>query len=130
MTDIFTKKKRSDIMSKVRNKDSKIEILFRKKLWAKGLRYRTNSTKHFGKPDIVSAKNKLVVFIDSCFWHGCNKHGSIPQTRKKFWEKKIARNIERDKEVSRYYRNGDWRIYRIWEHELDTQGKIRSIKWA
>jgi len=118
MADIFSKKKRSEIMSKVRSKDSKIEIEFRKKLWKAGFRYRKNSTKYFGKPDIVLPKYKTVIFIDSCFWHGCKKHGTMPQTRKKFWETKIERNKERDKEVNRYYRKADWKIFRIWEHDL------------
>ncbi|MCX6762022.1 MAG: very short patch repair endonuclease [Candidatus Moranbacteria bacterium] len=118
MTDIFSKKKRSEIMSKVRSKDSKIEIEFRKKLWKAGFRYRKNSTKYFGKPDIVLPKHKTVIFIDSCFWHGCKKHGSMPQTRKKFWETKIDRNKERDKEVNRQYKKLGWKIFRIWEHDL------------
>lgn len=67
MADIFSKKKRSEIMSKVRSKDSKIEIEFRKKIWNAGFRYRKNAKNHFGKPDIVLPKYKTVIFIDSCF---------------------------------------------------------------
>jgi DNA mismatch endonuclease, patch repair protein len=118
MADIFTKKKRSEVMSKVKHKDSKIEIAFRKKLWAKGFRYSKNSAKYFGKPDISLPKYKTVIFIDSCFWHGCKKHGSIPATRRRFWTEKIDRNIERDREVSRYYKKQSWKIFRIWEHDL------------
>lgn len=118
MADIFSKTKRSDIMSKVRNKDSRIEITLRKALWKEGFRYRKNSTKHFGKPDIVLPKYKTVIFVDSCFWHGCKKHGSMPTTRKDFWEKKIARNKERDKEVNRHYKKESWRVIRVWEHEI------------
>lgn len=118
MADIFSKKKRSEIMSKVRNKDSKIEIEFRKKIWKAGFRYRKNSIKYFGKPDIVLKKYKTVIFIDSCFWHGCKRHGSIPIIRNKFWKQKLARNIERDKEVTKYYRKLGWKVFRIWEHDL------------
>jgi len=118
MTDIFSKKKRSEIMSKVRSKDSKIEIEFRKKLWKACYRYRKNSTKYFGKPDLVLPKYKTVIFIDSCFWHGCKKHGSTPQTRKRFWVTKIERNKERDKEVNRYYKKMTWAFFRVWEHDL------------
>ena len=82
-------------MSKVKNKDSKIEIDFRKKLWHAEFRYRKNSTKYFGKPDIVLPKHKTVIFIDSCFWHGRKRHGSIPATHKKFWTEKIERNKQR-----------------------------------
>lgn len=117
MTDIFSPKKRSEIMSKVRSKDSKIEIEFRKKIWHAGFRYRKNAKNYFGKPDIVLPKYKTVIFIDSCFWHGCKKHGSMPQTRKKFWEAKIERNKERDREVNKYYKKNGWKNFRIWEHD-------------
>jgi len=123
MVDIFSKEKRSGIMSKVRNKDSKIEVEFRKKLWKAGLRYRKNSTKYFGKPDLVLKKYKTVIFIDSCFWHGCDEHGSVPRTNKKFWKEKIARNIERDREVDSYYKKIDWNIVRIWEHDLKNNSE-------
>ena len=118
MADKFSKQKRSEIMSKVKSKDSKIEILLRKELWRNGFRYRKNSTKYFGKPDIVLPKHKTVIFVDSCFWHGCKKHGSMPQTRREFWENKINRNKSRDKEVSRFYKKEGWNIVRIWEHDL------------
>lgn len=126
MADIFTKKKRSEVMSKVRHKDSKIEVEFRKKLWAKGFRYLKNSNEYFGKPDIVLPKYKTVFFIDSCFWHGCKRHGSIPVTRIKFWTEKIERNKARDKEVSKHYKKLCWKFFRIWEHDLknDTSAKI------
>jgi DNA mismatch endonuclease (patch repair protein) len=129
MADKFSKQKRSEIMSKVRNKDSKIEILLRKELWKNGFRYRKNSTKYFGKPDVVLPKHKTVIFVDSCFWHGCKKHGSMPQTRREFWENKITRNKARDKEVSRFYKKEGWNIVRIWEHDicLDIEKVTRKI---
>lgn len=124
MADIFSRQKRSEIMSKVRNKDSKIEVEFRKKLWAKGFRYRKNSTKYFGKPDLVLPKYKTVIFIDSCFWHGCKKHGSTPLTRKEFWEEKILNNKKRDRRVNRHYRRSRWEVIRIWEHRLKKTGGV------
>jgi DNA mismatch endonuclease (patch repair protein) len=134
MADIFSKNKRSEIMSKIRSKDTKIEILFRKALWKKGFIYRKNSGKYFGKPDLVLPKYKTVIFIDSCFWHGCKKHGSMPQTRKKFWGAKISRNKERDKEVNQYYKKLGWKIFRVWEHSLQSKldeniKKIIKILW-
>ena len=104
MADIFTKKKRSEVMSKVRNKDSKIEVEFRKKLWAEGFRYSKNSAKYFGKPDIVLPKYETVIFIDSCFWHGCKNMKLYPATHTKFWTEKIDRNKTRDKEVNKHYK--------------------------
>lgn len=118
MGDIFSKEKRSDIMSKVRSKDSKIEIIFRKALWKEGFRYRKNCKNYFGKPDLVLKKFKTVIFIDSCFWHGCKKHGSLPRTNKKFWLNKITANINRDKIVTKHYKKNEWKIIRIWEHEI------------
>jgi len=118
MPDTVSKKKRSEIMSRIKSKDSKIEILFRKELWKQGFRYRKNSTKHFGKPDVVLLKYKTVISIDSCFWHGCKKHCRIPVVRKKYWTEKITRNKKRDKEVLKYYKKQGWKIFRIWEHDL------------
>lgn len=118
MADTVSKKKRSEIMSKIKSKDTKIEILFRKALWKKGFRYRKNSSKYFGKPDLVLPKYKTAIFIDSCFWHGCKKHCRIPTTRKNYWIPKIEQNKERDKEVKKYYKKNRWKIFRIWEHNL------------
>lgn len=126
MADIFSKKKRSEIMSKVRSKDSKIEIEFRKALWNAGFRYRKNSTKYFGKPDLVLKKYKTVIFIDSCFWHGCKKHGTIPKTRRQFWEEKINRNISRDKLVNRRLKSNGLKVIRVWEHSIKT-GFLREL---
>jgi len=118
-------------MSKVRSKDSQIEIGFRKRLWKEGFRYGKNSARYFGKPDLVLPKYETVIFIDSCFWHGCRKHGSTPKTREAFWKTKIERNKERDAEVSKYYKKLGWKIFRIWEHDLKKNGRgfdFRKIK--
>ena len=124
--DIYSQKKRTQIMSRVRNKDSKIEVIFRKTLWKQKIRYRKNGSKYFGKPDIILRKYKTVIFIDSCFWHCCTEHGTMPKTKRNFWKKKFARNVERDKEVSQHYRKIGWKIFRIWEHQLKDHEKIIS----
>lgn len=113
-------------MSRIKNKDSKIEILFRKKLWQYGFRYRKNSGKYFGRPDIVLKKYKTVIFIDSCFWHGCKKHCRIPAVRRKYWAAKIERNKQRDREVVRYYKKISWKILRVWEHQIDNEYKLEK----
>lgn len=118
MADIVSKKKRSEIMSSVRSKNSQIEIKFRKAIWGKGFRYRKNPISYFGKPDIVLKKYKSVIFIDSCFWHGCKRHCRIPTTRRKYWVQKIKSNIERDRKVSSYYKKIDWQVIRVWEHSM------------
>ncbi|MBU4031106.1 very short patch repair endonuclease [Patescibacteria group bacterium] len=119
MADNVSKKKRSEIMSKVRSKDSKIEVDFRKAIWKAGFRYRKNPKGYFGKPDLVLKKHKTVIFIDSCFWHGCKKHCRIPSTRKEYWIPKIEKNKKRDKEVNRHYKKECWKVIRIWEHDLN-----------
>ena len=131
MTDTVSKRKRSEIMSKVRSKDSKIEVNFRKVIWEAGFRYRKNPTKYFGKPDLVLKKYKTVIFVDSCFWHGCKQHCRLPATRKRFWNEKIERNKKRDKKVNRHYKKIGWNVIRVWEHDLkkrDFKFNVKKIK--
>lgn len=128
MADTVSKKKRSEIMRSVKSKDTKLEIAFRKILSAKGLKYIKNSGKYFGKPDIIFKKRKVAIFIDSCFWHGCKKHCRIPSTKKQYWIPKIKRNIERDREVTKYYKKHQWKVFRIWEHVINDKTKKYSEK--
>lgn len=109
---------RSATMKAVKSQDSKIEIEIRKRLFSLGYRYRKNDKKLYGKPDISMKGRKTVIFIDSCFWHGCKKHCRMPNSNKPYWTKKIARNIERDKEVNKFYREIKWKVIRVWEHEF------------
>jgi len=119
MPDTVSKQKRSEIMSKIKSKDSKIEVDFRKAIWRAGFRYRKNPKGYFGKPDLVLKRYKTVIFVDSCFWHGCKRHCRLPATNKKYWIDKIERNKKRSKEVHRYYRKIGWKIIRVWEHEIE-----------
>src|SRR3989344_5970955 len=119
--------KRSETMSRIRNKDSKIEKFFCKELWELGFRYRKNSSKYFGKPDIVLKSSKTVIFIDSCFWHGCKYHCRIPSVRKFYWVEKISRNKIRDKNVSKYYKKLGWNIFRVWEHSIKNNNNVHNI---
>lgn len=127
MSDIFSKEKRSDVMSKIRSKETKLEVDFRKKLWKAGFRYRKNVSGYFGKPDIFLKKYRTVIFVDSCFWHGCKKHFKMPMTRMEFWETKIGQNKRRDKKVSAHYRKKGWQILRIWEHDLENEKKLSKL---
>ncbi len=115
--DTVSPKKRSKIMQAVRSKDTKIEIKFRKKLWQSGFHYRKHPVGYLGKPDLINRSKRTVVFIDSCFWHGCSKHCRLPGSNRSYWIEKINRNKTRDKKVNRYYRENGWKIYRFWEHE-------------
>jgi DNA mismatch endonuclease (patch repair protein) len=116
----YTTKSRSNQMSKIRGKNTKAEIKFRKALWAKGYRYRINYKNLIGKPDIVFKKYRTVVFIDGGFWHGFNwkeKKEKI-KTNRDFWIPKIERNIQRDEEVNSTLEEMGYKVFRFWEHQL------------
>jgi DNA mismatch endonuclease (patch repair protein) len=118
MPDTFSSEERSRIMRAVKGKDSTLEVTVRSALWRSGLRFRKNVASLPGKPDIVFSKSKVVVFIDSCFWHGCPNHLRRPGSHQDYWEAKISRNRQRDTEVTETYRQMGWTALRIWEHEL------------
>ncbi len=125
MTDLMTPEQRHRCMASIKGKDTKPEILVRKYLFSKGLRYRVNVKKLPGSPDIVLKKYGVVVFIDGCFWHGHKdcKYYHLPSTNEDFWKAKIARNIARD-----YVNNVDlelagWKVIRIWECDIKTKAK-------
>lgn len=105
-------------MSRVRSNETKLEIGVRKALSKKGYKYRKNVKYLLGKPDIAFIGKKTVVFIDSCFWHGCSQHCRMPSSNKEYWETKIKKNKERDREVSKRYKKDGWIILRFWEHQL------------
>ncbi len=129
MTDTFSRKKRSEIMRAVKGKDTSLETAVRSALWRRGLRYRKNVPSLPGKPDIVFLGPKVVVFIDSCFWHGCPDHCRMPQSNREYWERKIGRNKQRDTEINQQYEQLEWTVLRVWEHELkeDFDGTINKI---
>ncbi|GAM12155.1 MULTISPECIES: very short patch repair endonuclease [Mesobacillus] len=108
---------RSKIMSSIKAV-SKLESLVTQELWKKGLRFRRNVRGMVGTPDIAIKKYKVVIFIDSCFWHFCPIHGKMPKSNIDFWKKKLERNQERDKEHTQFYLQKGWHILRIWEHEI------------
>lgn len=97
---------------------SKLENLFASELWKRGIRFRRNVRKLRGTPDIAIQKYKVVIFIDSCFWHVCPIHFKRPKSNQEFWDNKFKRNVERDEEITSYYEAKGWNIRRIWEHEI------------
>lgn len=97
---------------------SKLENRLTKELWRRGYRFRKNTKNLFGKPDISIRKYKIVIFIDSCFWHVCPIHSNKPKSNQEYWNKKLSRNQQRDIEVNNYYIEKGWHIKRIWEHEI------------
>ncbi|WP_149205679.1 very short patch repair endonuclease [Flavobacterium johnsoniae] len=121
----YTTPQRSHLMSKIKSKDTKPEILFRKELWKAGLRYRKHNKKLPGNPDIVNQKNKLVIFIDGEFWHGYNwdeKKAKI-KTNREFWIPKIERNMQRDIENNIRLEQLGYKVFRFWEHEIKKETK-------
>lgn len=116
MTDIVDKATRSRMMSGIRGKNTKPELVVRKALFAKGLRYRLHDRRLPGKPDIVLPKYQAVIFIHGCFWHGHNCYlFKWPKTRKQFWKRKITRNRIVDKKAITNLRAEGWRVLTLWE---------------
>jgi DNA mismatch endonuclease, patch repair protein len=120
MTDVHTKEKRSRNMAAIRgNRNESTEMTLVKVFRSKKIKgWKRNNKKVSGKPDFVFAKQRLAVFVDGCFWHGCPKHFIVPKTKRFFWKNKITRNKERDKEVNFILKKSDWKVLRIWEHEI------------
>lgn len=118
-------------MSGNRGKDTKLELVVRKTLWKDGYRYRKNNRRLLGTPDISFPGLKIVVFLDSCYWHGCPIHFKIPKTNTSFWLQKINRNMERDNEVSKHYLEEEWTLLRFWEHEVnsDLDMVIKTVEY-
>ncbi|REJ76213.1 MAG: DNA mismatch endonuclease Vsr [Acidobacteria bacterium] len=130
MTDVHEKAIRSFNMSRIRSKNTRPELLLRKRLWAEGLRYRIEPDLP-GKPDIYISRQEIAVFVDGCFWHMCPAHFQFPKTRPDFWRNKLKRNVARDAVVNLALKNMGVRVFRFWEHQVkdeleDVVGEIRG----
>lgn len=124
MADTVSPEKRSDVMSRVRSKDTKPELLIRKGLHALGFRYRLHAKNLPGKPDLVFAKYRSLIFVNGCFWHGhlCDLY-RFPKSNTEYWKGKIKRNVERDAANLKRLNDTGWRILIIWECAI--KGKAR-----
>jgi DNA mismatch endonuclease (patch repair protein) len=155
MSDVFSKAKRSEVMSLIRSRGNKAtEMAFMKLLryhkisgWRRHIPVRLNQTgtadggrgRPFVKPDFVFRGPRVAVFIDGCFWHGCRVHGTKPAGNAEFWREKLAVNRARDRFVTKMLRRQRWTVLRLWEHQLRhgdraiarlrKQGLARDI-WA
>jgi DNA mismatch endonuclease (patch repair protein) len=122
MADIFTPEKRSEIMSLIRSKNTKPELLFFKILSTafhkKGYRYRKHYNSLPGKPDAVFVSKKIALFVDGNFWHGYKFDAATTRLSEGFWQEKIIRNMARDKKVNRALKKEGWTVMRFWEHEV------------
>ena len=119
MADVLSKKKRSEVMAAIRSKGNKVtELKLALILRNYGIKGWRRHPRMLGKPDFVFKKERLVVFVDGCFWHGCRWHCRMPKSRGEYWMPKIARNKQRDLEIKKRLRKSGWQVYRIWEHSL------------
>jgi DNA mismatch endonuclease (patch repair protein) len=119
LADIVDKATRSRMMSGIRGKNTKPEMIVRRVLHKAGFRYRLHDKRLPGKPDIVLPKYKTVIFVHGCFWHGHDcKAFKWPKTRKEFWKNKIAGNIERDIQRQHTLTETGWRVVQLWECDV------------
>jgi len=119
MPDVFTKAKRSQVMSRIRGRGNKeTELALAKLLRVARITGWRRHAALLGRPDFTFRKERLVIFVDGCFWHCCPKHSNIPANNREFWERKLAANKIRDRVVTRILRQRGWRVLRIWEHDL------------
>lgn len=120
MADKHTPEQRRNNMRAIRSKDTKIELILRKELWKRGLRYRKNYNQLIGKPDIVFLNKRLVIFCDSEFWHGYNwlEAKNKIDSNQKYWFLKIEKNIERDKKVNSKLEELGFTVLRFWAKDI------------
>ena len=131
MTDNLTPEDRRKTMRAVKGKGTSLERRLFAMLAGMGLSgWKKNVSDITGKPDVVFPQERVLIFVDGCFWHGCpHCNRKLPVTNREYWERKVKRNVERDKRNTQALVDSGWRVIRIWEHEMqDTtiRGRIRS----
>lgn len=125
MADRVTNKQRSYNMSRIRSSnnkstETKLISLFRQS----GIKGWRRHYPIYGKPDFVFRKEHVAIFVDGCFWHGCEECYQAPKNNASYWEEKLKRNKKRDKEVNKKLRQKGWIVLRIWEHSLNDPTKV------
>lgn len=129
MADVFTSEKRSAIMARVRSRGNlSTELQLIRLFREAGIKGWRRNSSAFGKPDFVFPKERVAIFADGCFWHGCPKHASAPKNRAEWWESKLSRNRARDRLVTRTLRAQGWRVVRIWECALARRRERRVVR--
>ncbi|MBE0540712.1 MAG: DNA mismatch endonuclease Vsr [Verrucomicrobia bacterium] len=125
MPDVFSKTNRSQVMSRIRSSGNRDTELVMVKLLRRNriVGWRRNQ-RVFGKPDFVFPIHRVALFVDGCFWHSCPKHGTKPKSNSPFWQRKFARNKQRDRSVTRRLRSAGWRVLRIWECDLARRREV------
>ena len=130
MADVHSKEVRSYNMSKIRSAHTKPELVVRKYLYSKGLRYRLHGKKLPGKPDIVLAKYKTVIFVHGCFWHGHEncKYFKLPKTRTKWWKEKIEKNRMNDISKQTMLSDMNYKVIVVWECEIKNKSAFKYLE--
>ncbi len=126
--DCHTKEQRHKNMASILSKNTKPEMIVRKGLWSKGFRYRLNSPRLPGHPDLVLKKYRTCIFVNGCFWHGHEGCCKIPKSNQEFWVAKIKRNQERDIETQKRLAEMGWHCITIWECELKPSKREQTLK--
>jgi DNA mismatch endonuclease (patch repair protein) len=129
MADVFSRKKRSDVMSRIRSEgNTDTELALIRVLKKNGITGWRRRWPLLGKPDFVFPAAHLAVFVDGCFWHACKQHSKPPKTNCEYWRKKLRRNRERDLLVAAGLRARGWRVLRLWEHELAPKNERMCVR--
>jgi len=120
----------SRVMASIKSSETRPEVLLRKNLWAQGLRNYRKYPKLPGRPDLCFPTQKLVIFVDGCFWHGCPSHCRLPKKNSDYWTEKIAYNQERDLRINRELQSNGFTVLRIWEHDItgDVLQIVQQVK--
>lgn len=130
MTDTISKERRSWTMSRIRSRDTKPEMIVRRYLFSRGLRYRVNVKRVPGHPDIVLSRYHALVEVRGCFWHrhpGC-KIATTPKSHIRFWRAKFKRNVERDRLHEAQWAEAGWRVFVVWECELRPAARTATLE--
>jgi len=125
MADVFTRKKRSEVMSRIRSRNNRETELFFASLLRKN--HISGWRRHLplpGRPDFAFRRARVAVFIDGCFWHCCPMCGNMPANNAAFWKRKLDGNKKRDKRVTKLLTAEGWRVLRIWEHDLKQNAAV------
>jgi len=129
MADAFSKAERSEIMRRVKSRDTTPELTLRRLLWSAGVRgYRLNREDLPGRPDLVISRVRIAIFVDGCFWHGCPRCYRRPSSNRSYWDLKVKRNMRRDRVQREQLRRLGWKVIRLWEHEVAKQPERCAIK--
>lgn len=124
----MTPEQRHRCMSRIRGRDTKLELVVRRWLWHQGFRYRLYVKALPGRPDIVMRKWRTAIFVNGCFWHGheCQRHR--PVTNAQFWQDKITRNRERDERNQALLRAAGWNVIVVWECQLSPKKRAETLR--